>query len=108
MSSAVGPVNEMKLHSLYAVPSRHHNIAGLEIPVAALLMHITQRLQFPVTMDPDTRTSQGLCLCDLVWSLDLYGAPSLAQRTASALSVFHDLGCCSSKHNTTADIKLLR
>lgn len=58
MPPAVGPVNEMKLHSLYAVPPGHHDIAGLQIPVAALLMHITQCLQRPVIMD--THTSRAM------------------------------------------------
>lgn len=45
MPSAVGPVNEVYLQSIHALPARHHDIAGLEVPVAVLLMHIIQCLQ---------------------------------------------------------------
>ena len=47
MSSAVGPVNEVDLQSTGPVPAGHHDIAGLEVPVAALLMRIIQSLQSP-------------------------------------------------------------
>ena len=43
MLSAIGPVNEVNLQ-LSRVPARHHDVACFEVPVAALLMHITQGL----------------------------------------------------------------
>lgn len=43
MLSAVCPVNEVDLE-WRGVPGTHHDIPGLQVPVAALLMHLTQGL----------------------------------------------------------------